>query len=231
MRALPSPALALTSRRARGALVLAAACLLSLAGRAEALDIRLGLPRMRGDSVWIDVRLSEPLAPRIRESLARGMPATLELRAELWHRRRGWFDRLEENVDAEIRIRYEVWNRTYRMDRRGAPPRFVGSLDSLQLALTRPLSLPVGRVHADTRGTRHFIVVSAVLRPLSVEDVAEVESWLSGEVETNRRAGIGLITQVPRALFDTVRNFAGFGDARARAVSNDFSVETVEDEP
>lgn len=231
MRELPSHAPAPTTPRARRALVLAAACLLAVAARAEALEIGLDLPRMRGDSVWIDVRLSEPLAPRIQESLARGMPATLELRAELWHRRRGWFDRLEENVDAEIRIRYEVWNRTYRMDRRGAPPRFVGTLDSLQLALTRPLSLPVGRMHAGSRGTLHFIVVSAVLRPLSVEDVAEVESWLSGEVETNRRAGFGLITQVPRALFDTVRNFAGFGDARARAVSDDFSVEVVVDGP
>jgi hypothetical protein len=229
MRALPRHAPAPITHRALRALVLAAACLLLLAARAEAIEIGLGLPRMRGDSVWIDIRLSEPLAPRIQESLARGMPATLELRAELWHRRRGWFDRLEENVDAEIRIRYEVWNRTYRLDRRGAPPLMIGTMDSLQLALTRPLSLSVGRLRGSSPGTLHYIVVSAVLRPLSVEDVAEVENWLSGEVETNRRAGFGLITQVPRALFDTVRNFAGFGDARARAVSEDFSVESVEE--
>lgn len=231
MRELPSPAPARPARRSFLALGLASACLMGLAARAEALEIRIDLPRMRGDSVWIDVRLSEPLAPRIQESLARGMPATLELRAELWHRRRGWFDRLEENVDAEIRIRYEVWNRTYRLDRRGARPLFIGTMDSLQQALTRPFSMPVGRVHSGSQGTLHFIVVSAVLRPLSVEDVAEVENWLSGEVETKRSAGFGLITQVPRALFDTVRNFAGFGDTRARAVSEDFSVEAVEEGP
>src|SRR5688500_14156205 len=116
MRALPSSAPSRTSRLSLPGLALAVACLLLVAARAEALEVELGLPRVRGDSAWIDVQLSEPFSPRIRESLARGMPATLELRAELWHRRRGWFDRLEKNVDAEIRIRYEVWNRTFRME-------------------------------------------------------------------------------------------------------------------
>jgi len=211
-------------RRLAGATLFAALSLLG-ARRAAALDIELGAPRTRSDTVWIDVHLVDPVASRIEESLARGMPATLQIRAELWHRRRGWFDRMEENVDAELRIRYEVYNRTYRIERRGAAPLRVGSVDSLRLALERPFSVPVGRVHDEQRHTTHFIVVTAVLRPLSVEDVAEVESWLSGEVVTKRRSGFGLITQVPQALFDTVRNFAGFGDARARAISGDFWVD------
>ncbi len=228
MRALPRDFPAPRPPRARLAPALAAAFLLA-AGPAAALEISLDLPRVRGDSVWVDLRLTRPFSPRVRESLARGMPATLELRAELWHRRRGWFDRLEQNVDAEIRIRYEVWNRVYRLERRGAPPLLLGSLDSLELALTRPLSLPVGRVRIEESRALHFVVASAVLRPLSVEDVAEVENWLSGEVETRRRSGFGLVSQVPRALFDTVRNFAGFGDSRARAISDDFTVESVDD--
>ena len=231
MRALPSFATSDAARRLLRVLALAAACLLVFVARASALEIDLGLPRLRRDSVWIDVRLVKPLAPRIRESLLRGMPATLELHAELWHRRSGWFDRLEENVDAEIRVRYEVWNHRFRLERRGAAPLMVGSIDSLQMALTRPLSLPVGRLHPESRAAFHFIVVTVVLRPLTVEDVAEVESWLSGEVETKRGAGFGLITQVPRALFDTVRNFAGFGDTRARAITDDFSVEQVRESP
>lgn len=214
--------------RVRLAAALACFALLGAAARAEALDVSIDLPRVRGDSVWVDVRLSDPIEPRVRESLARGMPATLELRAELWHRRRGWFDRLEENVDAEIRIRYEVWSRSYRLERRGAPPTFVATLDSLEMALTRPLAMPVGAIRPDTHGKVHFIVVTATLRPLSVEDAAEVESWLSGEVDTQRRSGFGLITEVPRALFDTVRNFAGLGDTRARAISEDFTVEALE---
>ncbi len=225
MRALPAPASLRAARRFRTAAALAAGFCLLGATRARALDIELGAPRVRADSVWIDVHLLDPVGARIQESLLRGMPATLQLRAELWHRRRAWFDRLEENVDAELRIHYDVYNRTFRIERRGAPTLKVGTVDSLRQALERPFSLLAGRLHPESRAAEHFIVVTAILRPLSVEDVAEVENWLSGEVETKRRSGFGLITQVPQALFDTVRNFAGFGDARARAMSGDFTVE------
>ena len=37
-------------------------------------------------------------------------------------------------------------------------------------------------------------------------------------------SGLGVITELPRALFDTVRNFAGFGDRRTRATSRDFEL-------
>ena len=60
------------------------------------------------------------------------------------------------------------------------------------------------------------------MRPLTVEDLAEVEGWLSGEVKDKRHAGFGVIAEIPRSLFDAVRNVAGFGDQRARAVSGDF---------
>jgi len=227
LRLLPAVA---SSPVRRSSTVVALTLAVSLLGatRARALDIELGAPHIRSDSVWIDVHLTDPVSARIEESLLRGMPATLQLRAELWHRRRAWFDRLEENVDAELRIRYEVYNRTFRIERRGAPTLRVGTVDSLRLALARPFSLLAGRLRPESRTAAHFIVVTAILRPLSVEDVAEVESWLSGEVETKRRSGFGLITQVPQALFDAVRNFAGFGDARARAMSGDFTVESDE---
>jgi hypothetical protein len=74
---------------------------------------------------------------------------------------------------------------------------------------------------------RYYVVVSATLRPLSVEDAAEVEGWLSGEVGGGRRAPFGLLTGLPRSLFDTARNFAGFGDEHARAITNDFELQDL----
>lgn len=213
MRSLPSP-LALAA--------VMAFLSLPIPGTARALTVALDMPRLRADTVWVDIRLSELFNNRIEESLSRGMPATLELHAELWHKRSAWFDRLEDAVDAEIRIRYEVWNQAYRLERQGAPPASFGTFDSLATALMRPLALPVGHVRGEERGRVHFVVVTATLRPLSVEDVAEVESWLSGEVESKRGSGFGLVTQVPTALFDAVRNFAGFGDDRGHAISPEF---------
>ena len=110
-----------------------------------------------------------------------------------------------------------------------APPTLsVGSLDSVRahaVAAARACrsggwdgSLPV-------RATTSWLRRS--LKPLSVEDIEEGEGWLSGEVESKRRAGIGFVTAIPRSVFDAVRNFAGFGDERARAISPDFLLEDL----
>jgi hypothetical protein len=196
----------------------------ALAASAHALETALGQPRERDGFVWVDVRLDEVLAPRVRESLARGMPATLTLHSELWRRRNGWFDRLEEGYDSSIRIRYDVWDQTYRIDRLGRPTQSLQGLDSVEAALRGPFTVRAGRVGSLRPQARYYVVVSSTLKPLSVEDVAEVEGWLSGEVEDKRRAGAGVVTQLPRAMFDAVRNFSGFGDQRSRVASDDFEL-------
>src|SRR5439155_9122528 len=116
------------------------------AGSARALDAQVSPPRAREGRVWADVRLGGVISSRIGESLSRGMPATLELHAELWRRRSAWFDRLESSFDAALKIRFEVWSRTYRIERQGVPAVSFDSLDAVRSFLPRPLPLPVGRI-------------------------------------------------------------------------------------
>ena len=194
---------------------------------AHAFDLTLGAPRARDGYVWVDARLDDPFVPRVAQSLERGMPATLELHAELWRRRTGWFHRLQASFDASLRMRYEVWNDSFRLDRTGEAPLVVATLDSLRAVLMRPIALPVGRMAGVQEGHLYYVVVSATLKPLTVEDVQEVEGWLGGEVEEQRHSGFGVITALPRSLFDAVRNFAGFGDQKARAISPDFTLENL----
>ncbi len=189
-----------------------------------ALEIAIDPPRERDGLVMVAARPADVFAPRIAESLARGMPATLQLHAELWRQRRGWFDRLEHSVDASVRIRYEVWSDTYLVERIGADPIAVGSVDSVATVLERPWLLAVGRVGQLQPKARYYVVLSATLRPLTVEDLAEVEGWLSGEVGSRHHTGFGVVTEIPRTLFDTVRNVAGLGDQRARSVSVEFGL-------
>ncbi len=220
---MPSPLPTLSARPRRLRLCGALVVLLTLgAARAHALELTLEPPRESAGRVWIGVHLSDLFEDRVAQSLSRGMPATLELHAELWRKRSGWFDRMESSYDAAVRIRYEVWNDWYLVEHPGEAPLTFGSLDSVSLILSRPIALPVGRISAMQEDGRYYVAVSATLKPLSVEDVEEVEGWLSGEVETKRRAGFGVITELPRALFDAVRNFAGFGDHRAREQTPQF---------
>jgi len=207
----------------------AAAALAVYAPAALAFDLTLGNPRARDGYVWVDARLDDPFAPRVAQSLERGMPATLELHAELWRRRTGWFHHLQSSYDASIRMRYEVWNESFRLERAGDAPLIVASLDSLRAVLTRPLALPVGPLQGLQTSPRYYVVVSATIRPLTVEDIQEVEGWLGGEVEEQRHSGFWVITALPRSVFDAVRNFAGFGDQKARAISPDFMLESLTD--
>jgi hypothetical protein len=71
------------------------------------------------------------------------------------------------------------------------------------------------------------VVLTATLRPLTVEDLEEVEGWLSGEVGNTKKSGFGVVTEIPRSVFDAVRNVAGFGDQKARAISEPFTLEDL----
>jgi hypothetical protein len=200
------------------------ALLFGWAPAVRALEITVLPPRERNGYLWVDVRLGDLFDPRVEGSLARGMPATLALHAELWRRRDGWFDALESVFDADLRLQYDFRNSAYRLERAGAQPLLVPGLDSVRTVLQRQLPLPVGRIGPLVAGRRYYVAVSSTLKPLSVEDAAEVEGWLSGEVGGGRSEPFGLLLGLPRSLFDTARNFAGFGDERARAITDDFEL-------
>jgi len=202
-----------------GAMLLVAA----VPDAAGALELSLGFPRANGGEVLVDARLSRPFSNRIRESLSRAMPATLLLHVELWRARTGWFDRLENSYDVLVRLHYDVAYDDYRIERRGMPSVAAASLDSLESALERPFTLPVGRVEKLQPGRRYYVVVGVTLRPVSIEDAEEIDDVIFPEA-SDRNPGLGIITGVPRAIFDAVRNIAGLGDLRTRALSQTFTV-------
>ena len=201
--------------------------LVVLAPAAGALAVEVERPREREGYLWVDLKLDDLFPPRVEQSLSRGMPATLLLHVELWRRRKGWFDHLQSTFESPLKIRYEVWSESFHLERPGATGITLSSLDSVRIVLSRPLSLPVGRVAQIDPGARYYLAVSVTLKPLSVEDLEEGEGWLSGEVESKRRSGLGVITGLPRSVFDAVRNFAGFGDQHARANSGEFELSTL----
>lgn len=151
------------------------------------------------------------------------MPATLSLHVELWRKRSGWFDRMERAFDATLRLHYGVGDEAWTLERGGSAPLVVGSLDSLEAALSTPIALPITRLDRAAPDALYYVVVTGTVQPLNVSDVAEVEGWLSGEVKAPRSGGFALITQLPSSMFDAVRNFAGFGDSRARMITPEFT--------
>lgn len=202
--------------------------LVLLAGPAYAFKLTSIRPaRDAGSQLWVEIRLEDPIEPRVAGSLGRGMPATLNLHAELWRRRDGWFDRMEKNADATFRMHYDVWSDTWRLSRPGSPMLRLGSLDSLKTVLARTLALNVAPISRFASDVPLYVVVTASLRPLNIEDVEEVELWLSGEVKEKKRRPFGILTRLPISLFDAARNLAGFGDEHSRLISADFTPGTL----
>jgi hypothetical protein len=201
---------------------------LAVAGPAAALEITtLTAARDDAGNLWVTTRLADPIESRVEKSLMRGMPANLQLHVELWRRRGGWFDRMERSVDAAVRLRYDVWSEEWRLERSNTAPVLLGSMDSLEAALSAPLQLEVPGLDRVPAGARCYVVVTVTMKPLSVEDVREVEGWLSGEVRDQGHSGFGVVTQLPRSLFDAVRNFTGFGDSHDRATTPEFDPEAL----
>ena len=138
----------LPGRRSHLARVLAGAVLvlaaLLVAPAAHAFEIAtVSVSRGEDGQLEVATRLTDPLEDRVQRSLDRGMPATLQLHAELWRRREGWFDRMEVGADAVLRLKYDAWNEEWRLERPGAAPIRTHSLDSLESALERPLVIAI----------------------------------------------------------------------------------------
>lgn len=215
----------LPNRLRRCAFVLPWALVALLAATlAEAFEIAtVTATRDEQGRLWVTMRLDDPLEARVEKSLARGMPARLLLHAELWRKRGGWFDRMERSVDAGVRMRYDVWKEEWTIERPGAPTILTHSVDSLEIALSRPFVMMVPGLENVPDDAPCYVVATATVKPLNVEDVEEVEGWLSGEVHEPDRSGFGVVTQVPRSLFDAIRNFTGFGDSHDRANTPEFT--------
>ncbi len=215
--------LPLPSPRWRRVLLACAAIATIAVPLARAFEFAAATPsRDDAGRLWLTVRLTDPLEPRVVKSLRRGMPATLALHAELWRKRSGWFDRMERAFDANLRLRYDVGADAWTLDRGSAGTVVVRSLDSLETLLGSPIALPLAKVPDANQSSRYFVAVTGTMQPLNVDDVAEVEGWISGEVRAPSHGGLGVLTGLPTSVFDAVRNFAGFGDSRARMITPEF---------
>jgi hypothetical protein len=194
---------------------------------ARALEARVDDVVQRGADLWMEGAVVDMFSSGLRAGLARGMPATVALHVELWRRRGAWFDRLENAWDRELRVRYDVWSDQWRLERPPEAPIVTAHLDSVEAEVARPFSLRLAPVSSLRSDTRYYVSFSVTVKPLTVEDAREIEGWLSGEVESKRRAGLGAITAVPISIFDAVRNFVGLGDHTTRAQSPDFTPEDL----
>jgi hypothetical protein len=191
-------------------------------------DLGLSVPPVEavGGAVCVSYRVERPFTPRLEETLLRGMPATIRFEVGLWKRRALWFDKLILALKSEHKVVYDPWAKVFRIrsgEGASARTRSVASLDSLQASLFAERRLPLALAATlDSTGT-YYVSVRVVIRPVSEEDLGEIEDWLAGEVEYPDGPSNGPSKGLPRYLFGIAAGLSGLGDRTAIMKSQRFT--------
>jgi hypothetical protein len=186
--------------------------LLPGAARADDLGLAVGPVESVDGVICVSWKVERPFTPRLLETLDRGMPARVVYEVGVWKDRSFWFDKLIVAIRSEQKIVYDPLNARYRIRWETGPPReaATASFDTLSARLFTQVSLPLVLASVLDSTDTYYVSVRVTIRPLSPEDLAEVEGWLAGgKGEGARRGGL------PDYLIALAGNLSGLGDRTA----------------
>ena len=208
------------------AALLLAALLLAAPAAANDLGLFVGPVEVRDSVLTVTYRAETPWTPRFTETLLRGMPATVIYEVGVWKKRTFWFDKLVLASKSETRVFHDPWDHTFRVHTGSArqKTRTVPTMEALDALLFAERRLPLTTLRALEPKARYYVSVRLTIRPLTAEDLDEVEDWLSGEVKNPEGPERG----VPGYLLGIAVNVSGLGDRTALARSETFRPRPLE---
>ncbi|MFQ5599105.1 MAG: DUF4390 domain-containing protein [Candidatus Krumholzibacteriia bacterium] len=185
--------------------------------------------------LYVEFELQEPFEGIYLEALQSGLPTTLDYTIEVWRDRSGWWDKLEDTYEREFRLFRDLLNDEYLVVTPEETQQFA-ALDSLVEAVClfhrhseqgpqyfrRALFAP---------GKRYYVVITAHLAPLSVEDLNELDDWLQGTIRRRGDQTRGGISALSRTMGGLLMSMTGFGDKKVRGRTPKFRPEEVLEQP
>jgi hypothetical protein len=167
-----------------------------------------------GGAVCVSYDVETPFTPRLQEPLLRGMPTTVVFEVGVWKRRSLWFDKLVAAFRSEQKVAYDPWSKSFRIRTGVNPPRTrsVPGLDSLQAVLFHARRLPVALAAALDSTASHYVSVKVSIRPLTADDLGEIEDWLAGSDRADAED-----RGLPGYLLEWAMNLSGLGERSALA--------------
>jgi hypothetical protein len=222
MRAARPRAARAPGARAAAAAALALALLLAPAAARAGNDLGLAVDAVEtvGGAVCVSYHVAEPFTPKLRETLGKGMPAHVVYEVGVWRKRSFWFPKLVVAITSEHKVVYDDARGRYRVRSGTNPPRSyeVPGLDSLQSRLFVRERLPLVPASDLDSSAGYYVSVRVLIRPLSPEDLSEVEDWLAGGAEP----GLGGRRGIPDYLLGLAVSLSGLGDRTALVKSGKF---------
>jgi len=202
-------------RRSRSGVWTAALLGLVLGSPVAALEIEVRAPdtgpaASTGDTLVARFTVAGTMDGSEGSALGEGIPATLTLVVDLWRVRSGWWDSLVHTQTLAYRFRRDLLDGRYRvLDPEGRAVGFPDP-DALERYLARPHEIVLGPAAGFPAERRYYLTVKAIVRPLRLDDLEEIDAWLNGEVTAGR--GGGGILGLPKTLAALMVDLSGLGD-------------------
>jgi Domain of unknown function (DUF4390) len=191
---------------------------------ARALDVRVSAPGqpfpLSPTQTWTPRAAGDSLVAAFgihgifdeNPSLGEGIAATLLIVVDLWQERSNWWDSLARSKVLAYRFRRDVWTgQAELLDQAGVARRFADRA-GLEVELERLREVDLGTPRDFKKDKTYYVSVKAMLRPLSLEDLENVDAWLSGKVTGSQGKGI---LGIPKAVARALIGASGLGDESA----------------
>jgi len=200
---------------------------LLLSSAVQATDLRID--RISSTSqgfLYVEFELESPFEGANLDALRSGLPTTLNFTIEVWRQRRGWWDRLEATYERSFRIFHDLLNDLYFVVTPEQSFRWT-QLDSMTAAVSRfsrnsqqgPQYFAKSLFQPDHE---YYVVITATLAPLSVEDLNELDDWLRGTLAGRGDDGGG-ISGITQTMGGLLMSMTGFGDKQFKARTQPFT--------
>ena len=152
-------------------------------------------------------------------SLGDGFPATLLMVVDLWRDRSGWWDSLVRSQVFTYQFRRDIWSGEVELWNLDRTTITLPDRERLLGYLERVHEIFLGVPGDFNREKSYYVTVKAMVRPMDLGDLQEVDAWLSGKVTGS---GGGGLLGIPKALARIVVDVSGLGDQSAVGRSRSF---------
>lgn len=184
---------------------------------------------LNSEDLSFDLLLEGAFGEKHENELREGFATHMTYTVELWRERGFWFDKLELTKTLTMKVTYDLWAERYIVQfRRDRLARF-DTLDEVKEVVCRLEGLRLIDANELDRSEEYYIAVRAHLRPLTIEELGELEDWLSGDLPSGGR-GRGILS-IPSYLMRMLLDTTGVTDRSTWAKSEVFSVEEYKEEP
>lgn len=223
----------LGTTRARAVLLLLAAVLALPSTATPApgeggLRLYIGNLALNSDFLSFDLLLEGAFGESRENDLRDGFATNVTYTVELWRERGYWFDKLELTRTLTLKVTYDLWAERFIVHFRKDRLARFDTIEEVEEAACRLDGLKLIDANELKPSEEYYIAVRAHLRPLTIEELGELEDWLSGDVPSGGRGGI---LSIPSYLMRMLLNTTGVTDRSTLARSEIFSIESYEEAP